>query len=154
MSDLDSLVRNVRVLLRADLIIAEIHLRRVAAKSGFYAVAGVVAGFGLVMLGIAGFLALETLYGAIIAAAIMGGGALVLAALLALLAAQVKPGRELQLANEVHAAALAAVNNDLQVAGAGVSRLAAFVRNPLDTALPAVALTVLNTVLKGLRKKD
>ncbi|MDQ0505543.1 hypothetical protein [Xanthobacter agilis] len=154
MTDLDTLVRNVRVLLRADLIIAEIHLRQVATKSGFYAVAGVVGGFGLVMLGIAGFLALETLYGPILAAIITGGGALVLAVLLALIAAQVKPGRELGLANEVHAAALAAVNNDLQVAGAGVSRLAAFVRNPLDSALPAVVLTLLNTLLKGFRRKE
>lgn len=154
MTDLDTLVRNVRVLLRADLIIAEIHLRRAATKSGFYAVAGVVGGFGLVMLGIAGFLALESLYGPILAAVITGGGALVLAALLALLGARVRPGRELGLATEVHAAALAAVNNDLQAAGASVSRLAAFVRNPLDSALPAVALTLLNTVLKGFRRKD
>lgn len=154
MSDLDSLVRNVRVLLRADLIIAEIHMRRVAAKSGFYAVAGVVAGFGLVMLGIAGFLALEAVYGPILAATIMGGGAVALAVLLALIAGQMKPGRELQLANEVHAAALAAVNNDLQGVGAGVSRVAAFVRNPLDSALPAVLLSLLNTVLRGFRRRD
>ncbi|WP_454915543.1 phage holin family protein [Xanthobacter sediminis] len=150
MTDLDTLVRNVRVLLRADLIIAEIHLRRAATKSGLYAVAGVAGGFGLVMLGIAGFLALETLYGPILAALITGACALVLAALLALIGAQVKPGRELHLANEVHAAALAAVNNDLQAAGAGVSRFAAFVRNPLDSALPAMALTL----LKGFRRKD
>lgn len=154
MTDLDSLMRNARVLLRADLIIAEIHLRRVATKSAFYVVAGVAGSFGLVMLGIAGFLALETVYGPILAATIMGGGALVLAAVLMVIAASVKPGRELQLAQEVHGAALAAVNNDLKVAGAGVSRLAAFVRNPLDSALPAVALTLLNTVLKGFRRKD
>ncbi|MFG1417935.1 phage holin family protein [Xanthobacter sp. V0B-10] len=153
MTDLDTLVRNARVLLRADLIIAEIHLRRAATKSAFFAVAGVVGAFGLVMLGIAGFLALEAHYGPILAALIVGGGAVVLAGLLALLGAQVKPGRELGIANEVHAAALAAVNNDLQSVGAGASRLAAFVRNPLDSALPAVALSLLNTVLKGFRRK-
>lgn len=154
MTDLDSLVRNLRVLLRADLIIAEIHLRRAATKSGLYAVAGVAAGFGLVMLGIAGFLALERVYGPVLAALITGVCALVLAGLIAAIGAQVKPGRELKLASEVHAAALAAVNTDLHAAGAGVSRLAAFVRNPLDTALPALALTLLNTLLKGFRRRE
>jgi len=154
MSDLDALARNLRVLLRADLIIAEIHMRKIATRSGLYGLAGVVGGFGLVMLGIAGFLALEERYGAILAALITGGGAVVLAALLALVAAQVRPGRELALAQEVHGAALAAVSSDLRQAGAGVTRLASFVRNPLDTALPAVALSLLNTLLKGFRRKE
>lgn len=152
MTDLDTLARNLRVLLRADLIIAEIHMRRVATKSTLLAVAGLVGGFGLVMLGVAGFLALEERYGAILAATISGAGAVVLAGLVALLAARVKPGRELDLATEVHAAALVAVSNDLKAAGASVTRLASFVRNPLDSALPAVALTLLTTILKGFRR--
>ncbi|WP_238120426.1 MULTISPECIES: hypothetical protein [unclassified Xanthobacter] len=154
MSDMDTLVRNLRVLLRADLIIAEIHLRKAAAKSTFFGIAALIGGFGLVMLGIAGFLALETLYGAILAATITGGVALVLAALLVFAGARVRPGRELDLATEVHAAAMTAVSADLQAAGTSVQRLTAFVRNPLDTAVPAVAFSLFNTLLKALRRKN
>lgn len=154
MTDMDTLVRNLRILLRADLIIAEIHLRQVAAKSSFFAIAALVGGFGAVMLGIAGFMALETLYGPILAATITGGGALVLAALFALVGARMKPGRELDVATEVHSAALTAVSADLQTAGASVQRLAAFVRNPLDTAVPAVAFSIFSTLLKALRRKS
>ncbi|MFS8039048.1 hypothetical protein ACI7BZ_19175 [Xanthobacter sp. AM11] len=154
MSDMDTLVRNLRILLRADLIIAEIHLRRLTAKSGLYAFAALVGGFGAVMLGIAGFLALEQVYGPILAATISGAAGMVLAVLLVLVGASLKPGRELDVANEVHTVALEAVSRDLKAAEAGVSRIVGIVRNPFDSALPAVLMQVFGMVLKAVRGRS
>ncbi|MGQ3674372.1 phage holin family protein [Xanthobacter sp. TB0139] len=153
MSDMDNLVRNLRILARTDLIIAEIHFRRVMKKSGFFAFALLVGVFGVIMLGVAGFLALEEIYGAKLAAAITGGAGVVLALLLAFIGMRVRSGDELGLANEVHGAAMAAVSRDLKSAGSNVSQIAAFVRNPLDAALPGMAMQVFGLVMKMLRRR-
>ncbi len=153
MSDLDTLVRNLRILLRADLIIAELHLRRLMKKSVLCAVAFVIGVFGLVMLGIAGFMALEDVYGRVAAAAIMGGVGIVLALLLLWLANRVRSGEELNLAREVHATALVAVGRNLKDTGANVSQFASFTNNPLQAALPGLAMQLLGIVLKRLRRR-
>ncbi|MGE4373854.1 MAG: phage holin family protein [Xanthobacter sp.] len=153
MSDIDNLVRNLRILARTDLIIAEIHARRVLKKSGIFAFALLVGTFGVIMLGIAGFLALEELYGAKLAAVITGGAGVVLALLLAFIGARLRSGDELGLANEVHGAAMAAVSRDLQSAGSNISQIASFVRNPLDAALPGMAMQVFGLVMKMLRRR-
>lgn len=151
MTDMDTLVHNLRILLRVDLIIAEIHLRRIAAKSGLFAFAALIGGFGAVMLGIAGFLALEQVYGPILAAAITGGAGVVLAVVLVLVGASLKPGRDLDVATEVHAVAFEAVSRDLKVAGASVTRIVDIVRNPFDTALPALVMQLFSMALNALR---
>ena len=153
MSDLDTLVRNLRILLRADLIIAELHLRRLMKKSVLCAVASVFGAFGLVMLGIAGFLALEEIYGRVAAAAIMGGVGIVLGLLLLWIAGRVRSGEELALAREVHATALVAVGRNLKDTGDNVRQFTSFTNNPLQAALPGLAMQLLGIVLKRLRRR-
>lgn len=151
MSEMDTLTRNLRILLKADLIIAELAVRRIATRSALYVFAGIAAAFAFGMLAFAGFLLLEEAYGTKAAAAICGGAGLVVALLLVLVAAAIKPGREDDVATAVHEAALQAVSADLKVVGGQAQRLAAFVRSPFDTALPSIALAIFGYVMKLLR---
>ncbi len=153
MSDFDALRRNLSVLARADLLIAEIWARHLAVRSGLMMLAGLVAAFGLVMLGIAGFLALEEAYGAITAATVCGAGAVFLALILALIAMNLKPGRELDMAAEVHQNAVAALGNEVNAATSSVTRLAAMARNPLQNGLSGLIVPALTFLLSLLGKR-
>lgn len=153
MSDFEALRRNLRVLARTDLIIAEIWARHLAARTVLMLLAGLVASFGFVMLGVAGFLALQEAYGAIVAATVCGAGAVFLALVLALVAVSMKPGRELDAASEVHQAAMAALGDEVSTAGGTVARLAAIARNPVDTVLPGLLVPLLTFVIGLFRRR-
>ncbi len=153
MSDLDTLARNLRILLRADIIIAQLHLQRLMKKSVLFAIAFVIGAFGIVMLGIAGFLALEDLYGRVLAAFIMGGVGVVLALACLWLAGRVRTGDDLKLAQEVHGAALTAVSQNLKDTGANVTQFASLANNPLQAMLPGLAMQLFNLVLRRLRSR-
>lgn len=150
MTEMDTLARNLRILLKADLILAELHMRRLATKSALFMFAGVVAAFGAVMLGLAGFFLLQEAYGTIVAAAICGGAALVLAVILAAIGASLKPGREADVALEVHEAALQAVSQDLKAAGGQAQRFATSVTSPMQMIVPLV-IPLVSYVMKLLR---
>jgi len=142
----DQLVRNLRILLRTNIIIAEIHLRHVAARAGLFAFAALVASFGVVMLGVALFLALEQSLGPMWAAVVVGGGGLVLALVVALVGANLKPSRELGLANQVNQSALDAVSADLKATSSGLTQFASF------AAVPNLVLPLLTFLLKAFRR--
>ena len=59
---MDGLVRNLRVLWRAESIIAEIQLRRALTRSGLRGLAVLLAGFAFLMLNLAGFFVLERIW--------------------------------------------------------------------------------------------
>ncbi len=152
--NLDTATRNLRVLLRANSIIADIRLRALATRAGLYAFAALVAAFGLLMLDLALYLALADLWSPVRAAAAIGAGNLVLALALVAVAAQVRPGRDLAFAQEVHASALDALAGDLRGAEAEVRALVDVVRHPLDSALPALAIPLVTSLIRGFRKGD
>ena len=145
--DVDGIVRNLRVLVRANTITASIHGRQFAMRSGLTAFAGLVGAFGILMLGIALFFALETIWGRVWAAVAVGGINIVLAALLLSLAARVKPGREMELANEVRDAALDSLVGSVREAGTEVSAIAHAIRHPFDSAAVASFATPLVSIL-------
>lgn len=141
----DQLSRNLKILLRTNTIIAEIHLRHIAARTGLFAFAALVASFGVVMLGVALFLALEQSMGPIWAAVTVGGGGLLLAFIVAIVGASLKPSRELALANQVSQSALDAVAADLRATQANVASYASLAAVP-GLVLPA--LTLLSRVFR------
>ena len=151
MSELDTLVRNLRILLKADLIIAELAMRRLATRSVLFVFAGLIAAFAVGMFAFAGFLMLEEAYGTKAAAAICGGVGLVVALILMLVASGIKPGREDEVAVQVHEAALQAVSVELQVVGGQAQRLAAFVRAPFSAGVPSIAMAIFGYLLRLLR---
>ncbi len=148
---LDNAVRNLRVLWRADSIIADIHLRTLLARSGIFVFAALIATGGVLMLGIAAYLALSQLWGPIWAAVAVGGGNIVVAGIAAVIAGAIKPGRDLEFANEIHKSAIEALAADLREAEGEVKAIANAVRHPFDSALPALLVPVVGSLLKGLR---
>src|SRR5208282_4462753 len=98
---IDNVLRNLRVLWRAESIVAEIRLHVIAARSGLRAFAGLIALFGLAMLNLAGYFALARWWEPVWAASAVAVVDFAVAGVLVLVAAQMKPGRELDLAVEV-----------------------------------------------------
>ncbi|WP_341989531.1 phage holin family protein [Azorhizobium sp. AG788] len=148
----DNAARNLRVLLRANTIIADIRLRALATRASLYMFAAPVAAFGLLMLDLALYLALAELWSPVRAAATIGAGNVVLALVLVAIAARVKPGRDLDFAQEIHASAMDALAGDLRGAEAEVRAIVNVVRHPLDSALPALAIPLVTSLIRGFRK--
>tara|TARA_R110002110_G_scaffold39086_9_gene126752 strand:+ start:11865 stop:12365 length:501 start_codon:yes stop_codon:yes gene_type:complete len=105
----------IRKLAEAELYRAELEARRLARRLFLVGIAVFIALFALIMLVVAGFLALAEIYGYPLGALITGA-ALTLLAFIALLAAAKAAGRadrlELELANRTIAEARTAVKRD------------------------------------------
>jgi hypothetical protein len=161
---MDNVVRHLRILWRADSIIADIYLRLLVTRSGLISFAALIAVFGLLMLNVAGYLALEQIWNRIWAAAAMGLADFVVALLLMVTATRSKPGRELDLALEVRGIALRGLETEASAVQSEVLalrdefrdakvNLTKFVKHPLDTALPALIGPLGGIVLKSLKKQ-
>lgn len=129
---LENAARHLRVLLRADAIIADIQFRSRTAQFAYGGAAMLVALFGLVMFGIAGFFALEVIWGPAWAAAAIGLAFMVIALILIAAGNAKKPGRELDLAMDVHKAALDALIAEAKAAGEDISSVSGFMKHPFD----------------------
>lgn len=162
---MDALVRNLRMLWRAESILADARVKIVVKRAGLWAVAAGLALFGYVMCNVAVFFALQQSYGPVWAAAAVGGGNFIVAILLALIAARAQPGREVELATEVRDMALAELETEakaMQAQFAGVrdelrglqQSVGHFVRHPLDAALPQLIVPLAGLVMKAMRKSD
>lgn len=162
---MDRIVTQLRILWRAERIVAEIEMRRFAESAGLIAFAALVAVFGLAMLDVAAFFALEPRLGRVEAALVVGLGNLGLAALAVFLSARRGPPRELAVAREVRETAFDALQAEAQeltrdlgglrrdILGLGRS-LGGFARTPFDAALPALVLPLARFLLRQLRKSD
>jgi hypothetical protein len=144
----ENIVRNLRLLWRADKIIAEMRLRHTLARLGLLAFAGLISAFGLLMFELAAYFALVNVMSAVLAAAILGAVNLAIALILVLIASRRSLGQELTLANEIHDSAAEALQLEAQAAQAQVNRL---LHHPLEGALPLI-VPLITTAISRLRK--
>ncbi len=145
----ENIVKNLRVLWRADRIIADIRMRHMLIGLGLRAFAALIAAFGLLMLELSAYFALVQIWSAIIAAAILGGVNFVIAAILFMIAARPPGGRELELASEIHNSAVDA----LQIEARAVqSQFSGMVHHPLNSALPMVLVPLITIIVRSLKK--
>jgi hypothetical protein len=162
---MDSVVRNLRVLWRAESIIADVHLRQIILRSGLRGMAALLALSAFLMANLAAFFALEQAWGLIWAASGVGLANLLVAAILLLIAGRTRPGRELELALEVRNTALQSLETDAQFVQQQLAELrdeirgvkqavTGFVRNPLDAVLPSMLVPLAGAVVKGLVKSE
>ena len=105
----EGIINQLRMLWRADRIIADIRLQHLLIGLGLRAFAGLIAAFGLLMLELSAYFALVQIWSAIAAAAILGGINFAIAAILFVVANRKPSGREIELASEVHDAAMQAL---------------------------------------------
>lgn len=150
----EAIIRHLKVLWRADRIIADIHLRVLLARTGLAAIALSVGVFGLVMLGISAYLALSTAIGPVLASLMIGTASILIAVVVLWAASGVQPGRDLELAQDLHASAveaLAAEAKDLETGAAGLLRMA---RNPLESVFPTLVVPIAGMLLKALKTRS
>ena len=144
----ENIIRNLRLLWRADKIIAEMRLRHMLAGAGLLAFAALIAAFGLLMFELAAYFALVEVVSAITAAAILGAVNLAISLVLVLIASRRGHGQELGLANEIHDAAIEALQNDAKAAQAEVNHL---LHHPLQGALPLI-VPLITAAISQLRR--
>jgi hypothetical protein len=161
---LDTIVRDLQLLWKADSLIGRIWLNVMARRFGLFALAGLIAVFGLGMANVAGFYGLEEFRGPVWAAAIVAIADLFIALIVALLARSVQPGPEIELAFEVRKMALTAVQSDARdlkvtadVLGQQIRQtrdtIAGYVQHPLTAATEHLLVPAIVQVLRGLRSK-
>ncbi|MBR0914653.1 phage holin family protein [Bradyrhizobium japonicum] len=144
----ENIIKHLRVLWRTDRIIADIRLRHLLIGLGLRAFAALIATFGLLMLELSAYFALVQIWSAIVAAAILGTINFVVAAMLFVVAARPPSGREIELANEIHGAAIEAIQLEARTLHAQVTGT---IHHPLSGLLPLLAPLVAIAV-KSLRK--
>lgn len=144
----ENIVRNLRLLWRADKIIAEMRLRHMLVGLGLVAFAALISAFGLLMLELAAYFALVNVMSAIAAAAILGGVNFVIALILVVVAARRSLGQELTLANEIHDTAVDALQLEAQALQSQVNRL---MHHPLEGLLPLI-VPLITAAISHLRK--
>jgi hypothetical protein len=151
---IERIISNLRTLLRANSVIADIHARHLLTRSGLIAFAGLIATFGVLMFGLAGYFALETLWGPIWAAATVGLVNCVVAFIIVLLSANLKPGRELDLAREVHKSAVAALIDESRGLESEFENFKQGLRNPFDSVVSTLVVPLAGILIKTLHKRS
>ena len=144
----ENVVKHLRVLWRADRIIADIKLRHLLIGLGLRAFAALIATFGLLMLELSAYFALVQIWSAIAAAAILGTVNFAIAAILLIVAGRPPSGRDIELANEIHGASIEALQLEARALQAQVSGA---VHHPLSTIVP-VLVPLIAIIVKSLRK--
>ena len=161
---IDDIVRDLQVLAKADSMIGKIWLNVMARRFGLYAFAGLLAVLGLAMANVAALNALQQSWGPVWAAGTVAIADLVIAGIVALLAGNIRPGPEIELAFDVRKMALEAVRANSRDVKAGVelvgqqlrqtkNTIAGFVERPLDTAAEHLLVPAALSLLRGLRAK-
>jgi hypothetical protein len=145
----ENVVKHLRVLWRTDRMMADIRMRHLIGGLGLRAFAALIATFGLLMLELSAYFALVQVLNPVYAAAVLGLANFAIAALLLAIAARPPSGHEFELANEIHAASLEALQNE---ARALRSEISGALHNPLGSVLPLI-VPLLTVIIKNLKKK-
>jgi type VI protein secretion system component VasK len=149
---MDRFINNLRVLWRTERAIADIKLRHALARSGLNVAAAVLALIGLLMFEVAAFYALRDVWSTIVAALVLGVVNLVLAGILLLIADRRKPGRELDLANEIHKNTMDALQADARLLQADFASFGQTLKHPVDSLLPLI-VPLATIVINAIKKK-
>ena len=161
---IDNLIRDLQVLGKADSLIGKIWLNVMVRRFGLFALAGLVAVFGLGMADLAGFFGLQQSWGPTWLAAIVALADLILAAVIMFLGRSIHPGPEIELAFDVRKIAVEAIRSDSQnlkdtvgSLGQQISQtreaIAGFIQNPVNTAAEHLLVPAALSILRGLRAK-
>jgi hypothetical protein len=145
----ENVVRSLRVLWRADRIIAEIQLRRMAIGLVARIFAGLFAAFGLLLLEFASYIALVQITTAIVAAVTLAVFNFLLAGAILLIARiGAGGGREHDMAMALHSSAVETLQSQVRAFDAPRAS------HGLETILPALIVPAIGLVVRMLRKKS
>jgi type VI protein secretion system component VasK len=159
---MDSFVRNLRVYLRAEMLLAEIRLRVLVRKIGLLAFAALIGVFAVFMLNVAGYVALEPVWGRMWAAIAVAGVDILLALALVLAAQNARPGPEAEMVKEFRQIALDEIEAEAEAVQKELRGLRdelqgirdavlSFARDPLSSVGSGLLIPLLSTLSKLLR---
>lgn len=162
---MDAFIRNIRIALRAETLIAETRFRLALKRVGASAFAGLICIFGLGMANLAGFFALVPAWGEVYAALGVAITDFVLAVLLVGWARGLRPGPEIELAREVSQSAMAEIEAQTAEVQAEIkhvrdevlavrSAMGGFARSPIDSAVSALIGPLLTMLVKAITSKS
>jgi hypothetical protein len=148
---METLVRNLKLLLKSDRMLAEIRLKLVAQKIILFVLAGLAGLFALGMLNMAVFFAIQETLGSAIAALLVGLGNLLLAGILLLVVQRLDTGPEARVVEEVREMVLAdieaeakAFQSELRLVRDEIADMrtgiTSLVKNPMDVLTPRLLL--------------
>jgi len=150
---LQRIFRHVRDLWRVEGTIAHARFGLTMRRSVLYALAGLIAVFGLAMLNVAAFFGFQTAWGPVWAAIAAACGDFVVAAIVAAIALTAKPGPHLNAALETRQSALDGIDAEIATLQHPLAWLSRGAQNSIDAALPAVLIPLVTAILRGLRRK-
>jgi len=156
---METLVRNLKLLLKSDRMLAEIRLKLVGQKIVLLVLAGLGGLFALGMLNMAIFFAIQETLGSAIAALLVGLGNLLLAGILLLVVQRLDTGPEARVVEEVREMALAdieaeakAFQSELRLVRDEIadmrSGITSLVKNPMDVLTPRLLLPATTALAK------
>jgi hypothetical protein len=161
---IDSVLRDLQALRKADFLIGKIWLGVFARRLGLFAFAGLIAVFGLGMANLAAYNALLQPIGVIWSASVVAVADVAIAAVVLLIANSSRPGPEIDMAFEMRRMALDSMQvnaRDLKITVDAITQemknakqnVVAAVHNPLDVAAQKLLVPAVLSILKGIRSK-
>ena len=150
---LQRIFRHARDLWRVEGTIAHARFGLTMRRSVLYALAGLIAVFGLGMLNVAAFFAFQSSWGPVWAAVAAALGDFVVAAIVATIALTAKPGPHLNAALEMRQSALDGIDAEIAALQHPLAWLSGSARNSIDAALPAILMPLVTAIVRGLRRK-
>jgi hypothetical protein len=150
---IDNLMHSLRMLAQADAMIADITFRNRLSQIALKSAAFFIALFGLVMLGIGGYGWLRDLWNPVWAAMTVAAASFVVALVIVLVAATRKPGREIQLAREMHTVALDSLIAEAKLSGNDFSPFGGLLQGHLDGTLLSLIGPLASLLLRFLNRR-
>ena len=148
--------RNINIAMRAERLMARRRFSVLQRQTALLALAGLIAGIGVVMLNVGVFFWLSAPLGKAAAGAVLAGVNFALAVALAMFAGRINVEAELQPAMEVRDLALEDIESEVGEALAEARELAEDVRrmarNPLGSIAPGLIGPALSILSKSLKK--
>jgi hypothetical protein len=160
----EEFIGHLQVLSKVDALIARIWLNVLARRFALMMLAALIATFGLAMADIAGFYAFRGPFGPVAAAAIVALADFVVAVAIIAATRLVKPGREMDSAQELRAMAIKSLQSDaaeLEETVRGLTQqlrdtkdsIVGLASHPLDAAARALIIPALIAIVKAVRSR-
>lgn len=160
----EEFIGHLQTLAKVETLIARIWFGVLARRFALFALAGLIALFGLGMADLAGFYQLQAPLGNVWAAAVVALADFVVAAIIAAFARNARPGPEIELAIDVRKLAIESLQADVRELEAGASTItqqfrgaremiSGLVTNPLDAAALRLLIPLVLAIVRGLRAR-
>jgi hypothetical protein len=162
---MDRLIRNLHLLWRAESLIVSFRIQRASSRVALLAVAGLAMLFGLAMLNVAGFFALQPVVGAVAAALLVAAADALIAVLVVVTARGSRPDPDLVSALEARDAAIEELSAELAAMQAELratreefssikSIVTSFIHRPFESPFLVVLLPLIKSMMKSWRQSS